>query len=124
MQKPIIILDTIKLGKNNNKGISISFNIKKGDNYKLDNRGDLFGFHTPNKGLSVSVYWGEIYFQAGEYSQRYSYQDGVDLGYDPNDEYTKYLYYRPFYDDRWHHICLVQKILTEEDLKYIKDKNV
>ena len=117
--------DTIKIGKDNKNGISISFNIKKGDNFKNMNAGNFFGFHTKNKkGLSVSISWGVIYIQAGGYGQQYSYQDGVDLGYDENDEYTKYLYYRPFYDDRWHHICIVQKILTEEDLIYIKDQKV
>ena len=123
-KKQSLYSDTIKLGKDNKYGISISFNIKKGDNFGNDNRGDFFGFHTPKKGLSSSIYWGAIYFQAGEYSHLYNYQDGVDLGYAENDAYTKYLYYRPFYDDRWHHICIVQKILTEEDLQYIKDKKV
>ena len=123
-KKQSLYSDTIKLGKDNKYGISISFNIKKGDNFGNDNRGDFFGFHTPKKGLSSSIYWGAIYFQAGEYSHLYDYQDGVDLGYDENDAYTKYLYYRPFYDDRWHHICIVQKVLTEEDLQYIKDKKV
>ena len=117
--------DTIKLGKENKNGISISFNIKKDDNHANMNNGDFFGFNTKNKkGISVSIYWGVIYFKAGGYSQSYSYQDGVNLGYDENDAYTKYLYYRPFYDDRWHHICIVQKILDEDDLLYIKDKKV
>ena len=65
MQKTIIISDTIKLGKNNNKGITLSFNIKKSDNHANLNKGDLFGFHTTNKGLSVSINCGEIYFQTG-----------------------------------------------------------
>ena len=117
--------DTIKLGKENKNGISISFNIKKGDNYGNLNDATFFGFNTKNsKGFSVGIYYGEIKFKAGHYSQGYDYEDGVKLGYNKDDPYTKYLYYRPFYDDRWHHICIVQKILDEDDLKYIKDKKV
>ena len=117
--------DNIKIGKNHKNGLTISFNIKKESNHGNSNGGDLFGFNTNNqKGLSVSISWGVIYFRAGGYSQSYKYQDSIDLGYDENDEYTKYLQYRPFYDNRWHHICIVQKILNEDDLKYIKDHKV
>ena len=117
--------DSIKLGKENKNGISISFNIKKGNNHENLNDAKFFGFTTKNsKGLSVGIYYGEIKFTAGDYTKGYDYGDGVKLGYNENDPYTKYLYYRPFYDDRWHHICIVQKILTEDDLKYIKDKKV
>ena len=125
-KKQSLYSDTIKLGKENKNGMSISFNIKKGDNFGNGNSANLFGFYTSDykKGLSVTISWGMLYFQAGTYSKGYTYQDGVDLGYDENDENTKYLYYRPFYNDRWHHVCIVQKILTEDDLIYIKDKKV
>ena len=118
--------DNIKLGnKNSKKGFSISFNIKKESNFGNTNSADFFGFNTKDKkGLSVSISWGVIYFRAGGYSNSYTYQDSVDLGYDEKDEYTKYLSFRPFYNNRWHHICIVQKILDEDDLLYIKDKKV
>ena len=124
-QEQTLFSDTIKLGKENKNGISISFNIKKGDNFENLNSGRFFGFSTKNeKGLNVGIYYGAIRFYAGGYGNTYDYQDGVKLGYNEDDPYTKYLYYRPFYDDRWHHICLVQKILDENDLLYIKDKKV
>ena len=119
--------DNIKIGnKNSKQGYSISFNIKKESNFGNSNSGNFFGFNTKDnkKGLSVSISWGVIYFKAGGYSNSYTYQDSVDLGYDEKDEYTKYLIYRPFYNNRWHHICIVQKILDEDDLLYIKDKKV
>ena len=124
-QEQSLFSDTIKLGKENKNGISISFNIKKGDNFENLNSGKFFGFTTKNgKGLSVGIYYGAIRLFAGGYGNTNDYQDGVKLGYNEDDPYTKYLYYRPFYDDRWHHICLVQKILDENDLLYIKDKKV
>ena len=119
--------DNIKIGnKNSKQGYSISFNIKKESNFGNSNSGNFFGFNTKDnkKGLSVSISWGAIYFKAGGYSNSYTYQDSVDLGYDEKDEYTKYLSFRPFYNNRWHHICIVQKILDEDDLLYIKDKKV
>ena len=61
------------------------------------NNGDFFGFNTRNKkGISVSISWGALYFKAGGYSNSYTNQDSIDLGYDENDEYTKYLRYRHF----------------------------
>ena len=117
--------DTIKLGKDNKNGMSICINIKKSDNHANMNNGHFFGFTTKNnKGFSISISWGAVYFKAGSYGQSYQTQDSIALGYKEGDEYTKYLYYRPFYDDRWHHICIVQKILNENDLPYIKDKKV
>ena len=117
--------DNIKLGKENKNGITISFNIKKGGNHENMNSGQFFGFSTKNeKGLNVGIYYGAIRFRAGGYGNTYDYQDGVKIAYKENDPYTKYLYYRPFYDDRWHHVCLVQKILDENDLLYIKDKKI
>ena len=76
------------------------------------------------KGLSVTIAWGVIYFKAGSYGSGYTKDDSIKLGYDENDPYTKYLSFRPFYNNRWHHICIVQKILEEDDLLYIKDKKV
>ena len=118
--------DNIKIGKNNRNGLTISFNFKKQSNFGNSNSGNIFGFNTKDnkKGLSVSISRGAVSFKAGSYASTYVYQDSVNLGYDENDEYTKYLSYRPFYDNRWHHICIVQKILNEDDLLYIKDKKV
>ena len=119
--------DEIKLGGKKDKKIySISFNIKKGKNQGNSNSCNLFGFNTENnkKGISVTISWGVVYFKAGNYNGGYTYEDSVKLGYKDNDPYTKYLSFRPFYDDRWHHIAIIQKILDEEDLKYIEGKKV
>ena len=119
--------DKIKLDSKKGKNVfSISFNIKKESNFGNSNSGELFGFNTEDnkKGLSVSISWGGLGFKAGAFANGYKHDDCVALGYDENDEYTKYLYYRPFYDHRWHHICIVQKILDENDLLYIKGQKV
>ena len=118
--------DNVKIGKNNRNGLTISFNIKREITFGNGNSADFFGFNTydDKKGLSVKISWGVIYFKAGGYSSSYTAQDSINLGYDENDPYTKYLSFRPFYNNRWHHICIVQKILNEDDLLYIKNKKV
>ena len=119
--------DNIKIDNKKGKNVfSISFNIKREINFGIENSVDLFGFNTEDmkKGLSVKISWGVIYFKAGSYADSYTQKDSYNLGYDQNDPNTKYLSYRPFYDNRWHHICIVQKILDKNDLLYIKNKKV
>ena len=87
-QEQTVFSDTIKLGKENKNGITISFNLKKGDNFENLNSGRFFGFSTKNeKGLNVGIYYGAIRFYAGGYGNTYDYQDGVKLGYDEDDPY-------------------------------------
>ena len=119
--------DNIKIGNKDSKNpFSISFNIKREINFGLSNAAELFGFNTEDmkKGLSVTISWGVLYFKAGSYASGYTKNDSFDLGYDENKPETKYLSFRPFYNNRWHHICIVQKLLDENDLLYIKGKKV
>ena len=87
---------------------------------------EVFEFNTGDnkKGLNVEISWGVIYFRAGSYSSSYTKDNSIQLGYDENDPYTKYYSFWPFYNNRWHHIFIIQKVLDENDIIYNKNGKV